>query len=63
MFLTAPPRKLFAVTEFLAHAKLPEIYKQLGFAVTRSLSELQVGKAVSMARCRHPSPSKPSPPF
>jgi DNA-binding NarL/FixJ family response regulator len=45
--MTTHPKKLLAVIEFLAHAKLPEFYKQLGFEVT---AEWQVRKAVALVR-------------
>ena len=41
------PKKLLVVTEFIAHAKLPKLYKQLGFDVT---NEWQVRKAISLLR-------------
>lgn len=45
--MTSQPKKLLAVIEFLAHAKLPALYKELGFDVT---AEWQVRKAVSLVR-------------
>ena len=45
--MTTQPKKLLAVIEFMAHAKLPACYKGLGFEVT---SEWQVRKAVSLVR-------------
>jgi DNA-binding NarL/FixJ family response regulator len=45
------PKKLLAVIEFLAHAKLPKLYQQLGFDVT---NEWQVRKAISLLRKHKP---------
>ena len=45
--MSGTPKKLLVVTEFLAHAKLPKLYQQLGFDVT---NEWQVRKAISLLR-------------
>ena len=45
--MTATPKKLLTVIEFVAHAKFPALYKALGFDVT---AEWQVRKAVSLMR-------------
>lgn len=45
--MSSTPKKLLVVTEFLAHAKLPKLYQQLGFDVT---NEWQVRKAISLLR-------------
>ena len=49
--MSGTPKKLLVVTEFLAHAKLPKLYQQLGFDVT---SEWQVRKAISLLRKSKP---------
>lgn len=45
--MSSTPKKLLAVTEFIAHAKLPKLYQQLGFEVA---NEWQVRKAISLLR-------------
>jgi len=45
--MSGTPKKLLVVTEFIAHAKLPKLYQQLGFDVT---NEWQVRKAISLLR-------------
>jgi len=40
-------KKLLTLVEFIAHSKLPNLYKQLGFDVT---TEWQARKAVSLVR-------------
>lgn len=45
--MTTQPKKLLTVIEFIANAKLPELYKQLGFEVT---VEWRVRKAVALVR-------------
>lgn len=45
--MDTPPKKLLALVEFLAHGKLANGYKQLGFDVT---TEWQVRKAVTLVR-------------
>ena len=45
--MTAQARKLLAVIEFVAHARLPGLYQALGFDVT---TEWRVRKAVALVR-------------
>lgn len=45
--MTAMPKKLLTVIEFIEHAQYPAIYKSLGFDVT---VEWQVRKAVTLIR-------------
>jgi len=45
--MTAAPKKLLSVIEFIEHAQYPVIYKALGFDVT---VEWQVRKAVTLIR-------------
>ena len=45
--MSAAPKKLLAVIEFIEHAQYPAIYKALGYDVT---TEWQVRKAVSLIR-------------
>ncbi len=45
--MTDHPKKLLALIEFVDHAKLPVLYKALGFEVT---TEWQARKAVSLVR-------------
>jgi len=49
--MTTPPKKLLAVIEFFAHARLTGLYKELGFDVT---AEGRVRKAVSLVRKLRP---------
>jgi DNA-binding NarL/FixJ family response regulator len=44
-------RKLLALVEFMGHARLPALYRQLGFEVT---TEFQARKAVSRVRSLKP---------
>lgn len=44
---TTQPKKLLSVIEFIANAKLPDLYQQLGFEVT---VEWRVRKAVALVR-------------
>lgn len=50
--MTAVPRKLLAVIEFMNHGKFAALYKRLGFDVT---TEWQVRKAVSLVRKLKPA--------
>ncbi len=45
--MTAQPKTLLAVIEFISHGRLPELYKQLGFDVT---AEWRARKAISLVR-------------
>ncbi len=45
--MSATPRKLLSVIEFIEHAQYPAIYKEMGFDVS---TEWQVRKAVSLVR-------------
>jgi DNA-binding NarL/FixJ family response regulator len=45
--MSAAPKKLLSVIEFIEHAQFPTLYKSLGFEVT---AEWQVRKAVSLVR-------------
>lgn len=49
--MSAAPKKLLAVIEFIEHAQYPAIYKTLGYEVT---TEWQVRKAVSLVRKMKP---------
>ncbi|MFA6902540.1 MAG: hypothetical protein WC236_05620 [Gallionellaceae bacterium] len=49
--MSATPKKLLAVIEFIEHAQYPAIYKTLGYEVT---TEWQVRKAVSLVRKMKP---------
>ena len=49
--MTSHPKTLLAVIEFIAHGRLPELYKQLGFDVT---PEWRIRKAVSLVRKMKP---------
>lgn len=49
--MSAAPKKLLAVIEFIEHAQYPTIYKTLGYEVT---TEWQVRKAVSLVRKMKP---------
>jgi AmiR/NasT family two-component response regulator len=45
--MSAQPKKLLCLIEFISHSKLPHFYKSLGFDVT---TEWQARKAVSLVR-------------
>lgn len=49
--MSASPKKLLNVIEFIEHAQYPAIYKALGYDVT---TEWQVRKAVSLIRKLNP---------
>lgn len=49
--MTTSPKKLLAVIEFIAHARLTALYKELGFDVT---AEGRVRKAVALVRKMRP---------
>ena len=49
--MSATPKKLLAVIEFIEHAQYPAIYKALGYDVT---TEWQVRKAVTLIRKMKP---------
>ena len=48
---TSHPKTLLAVIEFIAHGRLPGLYKELGFEVA---TEWRVRKAVSLVRKMKP---------
>lgn len=45
------PKRLLALVEFMQHARLPNLYRELGFEVT---TEFQARKAVSLVRRLRP---------
>ena len=49
--MTSHPKTLLAVIEFIAHGRLPGLYKELGFEVA---TEWRVRKAVSLVRKMKP---------
>ncbi|MEJ5212056.1 MAG: hypothetical protein WHV61_11615 [Burkholderiales bacterium] len=47
----SPAKKLLTLVEFMGHARLPNLYRELGFEVT---TEFQARKAVSLVRRLRP---------